>query len=287
MMHRVALPLTGVLLMCALASPSAALAQGRGRPKQPHSTPTATPSPTTAASSVTGSQPVAPVASFRQFGTWLEDATVAPRGDAFTSISAGRWQMAGTAQTDLPMISGGVGLSDRMQVSATVPFYQSTYQGASARGVDDIYVTAKYNILDPTLTVSEIGFAVSPVVEILSGALADRLHLALPVSIEVRRLPFRVYGAAGYFTRGSMFSGAAVEWTSSRGMSLTGSVTQSYSVKADPALDAQSVSRQRADVSGALAVPVASNVSVSISGGRSLTSIEQGGTTLALSGGVS
>ena len=195
--------------------------------------------------------------------------------------------MAGTSQTDIPMMSAGVGMTDRMQLSASVPFYQTSYQGTSTRGIDDVYISAKYNVLDPTLTISEVGLAVSPVVEVLSGVPDDRVHFAIPVTLEVRRAPFRTYGSVGYFTRGAFFSGGAIEWTSSRGVALTGSMTHSYSVKNDVTLDQLAVSPQRADVSFGVGYPLTRTAAASVSIGRSLTSVDQGGTSLALSGGVS
>ena len=287
MSSRFLLPAILAILSIGFA-PRAVDAQGRGRPKTPHA-PTTPNTQTTASTSSTPSAPVlaaTTTVSFRQFGSWLDDASVSSRGEGYTSIGFGYWRMAGTSQTDVPMVSGGLGVSDRMQVSASVPFYAANYDGATTRGVDDVYIGAKYSIVDPTLTLSEIGFAVSPVLEVLSGAPSDRVHAAIPVSIELRRTPFRYYASAGYFTRGSAFSGGAVEWSSARGLVLTGSVTQAYSVKADVALDQAGVSRQRADVSASLGYPLAQRVSLSMSIGRSLTSIEQGGTSLALSGGA-
>jgi hypothetical protein len=149
--------------------------------------------------------------------------------------------------------------------------------------VDDVYVGAKYTLVDPTLTVSEFGLAISPVLEVLSAGAADgRTHFALPVSVEIRRLPFRVYGSAGYFTRGSAFGGAALEWNTASGVSLTGSVMQSYSVKMPTDLAS---ARQRTDVSVGAAVPLGQQVSLFGNAGRSLTSVTAGGTSLALTGG--
>ena len=279
------------VVAAALVSPPAADAQGHGRPKTPRSptTPASTQTTTSAASSVTSAplQTTTPSTSLRQFGSWLDDSSVAARGDAFTSINFGYWRMAGASQADMPMMSGGIGMTDRLQLTASVPFYQASYQGTSTRGLDDVYVSGKYNILDPTLTLSEIGLAISPVVEVLSGAPNDRLHFAIPVAVEIRRQPFRTYGSVGYFTRGALFSGGALEWTSVRGVTLTGSMTHSYSAKNDMTLDQLAVSRQRADVSFGVGYPLTRTAAASVSVGRSLTSIDEGGTRLALSGGVS
>jgi hypothetical protein len=285
--------LAALTVFVALIMAQDAAAQGQGRPKAPKvpaSSPSSPATTTTAGSSLstTVTDLAAATTSFRQFGSWLDDATVSPRGEGFTSISVGHWRMAGATQTDVPMVGAGIGLTDRVQVAASVPFYQSpAADGTTVRGMDDVYLSAKYSLLDPTLTLSQIGLSVSPVVEILNGTPGDRIHFAVPVSIEVRRQPFRVYGAAGYFTRGSVFSGGALEWTSRRGLMLSGSITQSYSTKSDPTLDAMAVDPSRADVSATVAYPLGNSVGASFSVGRSLTSIEQGGTSLALSGGLS
>jgi hypothetical protein len=258
----------------ALGSPHAAYAQGNGRPKTGRPTATTT---------VGTPAPLTSTYSNPQFGAWLDDASAPARGVGAVSIGVGHWRMAGMTQTNVPILGGALGLTDRLQVSASVPFYRATAATWSARGLDDVYVGAKYTLVDPTLTVSEFGLAISPVMEVLSADAGDgRVHFALPVSVEIRRLPFRVYGSGGYFTRGAVFGGAAVEWIGSSGLSLTGSLLQSYSLKTptDAGLD-----RQRADVSVGVAAPVGPRVGLFASVGRSLTSVESGGTSLAMTGG--
>lgn len=280
-------------------------AQGNGRPKAPKpSSPTASaptsssqPSaPTTSASTSGTSAPItdggadlsASIVTFRQFGSWLDDASAGTPGEGYVSIGVGYWRLSGMSQINVPMLGAGVGVTDRMQLSATVPFYNVRYEGGSARGLDDIYLGAKYTLIDPTLTISEFGLAVSPVMEVLSpGVPGGRVHFAIPVSMELRRAPFRVYGSAGYFTRGSVFTGGALEWTSPSGMVLTGVLTQSYSLKGDPVLDQMMVGRQRIDAMASTAYPLGSLAVAYASVGRSLSRLEEGGTSLALSGGVS
>lgn len=234
---------------------------------------------------VTAVETLLPTATFRQFGAWLDDASLPGRGEAYVAISAGHWRMADVTQTNVPMIGFGTGVTDRVQLSASVPFYRVNYQGTTSRGVDDVYVSGKISLLDPTLTVSEVGVAVSPVLEILSGG-TDRVHFAVPVSVEIRRAPFRTFFSGGFFSRGSFFSGGAVEWTSPTGTSVTGSVTQSYSLKGDIVLDELGISRQRVDATGSVSRAIGRSIIAFGSVGRSLSSIDQGGTKLAISGGV-
>ena len=283
----------GLFLFVGLALPGLAEAQGKGRPKAPRgsSPTTTTPTSPSASSSTTPtsttSAPV-PISTYRQFGAWLDDASAAGAGEGYTSIGVGHWRMLGSTQTNLPMLGVGVGVTDRMQVGASVPFYRASYEGGSASGMDDVYLSAKYTLVDPTLTLSEFGLAISPTMEVLSAGNPDgRVHFAVPVSVEVRRQPFRVYGSAGLFTRGSFFSGAALEWSAPGGMALTGSLTQSYSLKDDAVLDSIGIGRQRTDVSFGVAYPLGTMAATFVNVGRSLTSVEEGGTSLALSGGIS
>jgi hypothetical protein len=70
-------------------------------------------------------------------------------------------------------------------------------------------------------------------------------------------------------------------------MIVTGSLTQAYSIKEDLTLDATGVGRHNVNVSGAVAMPVTDRMAAFVNVGRTLTPIEEGGTKLALSGGVS
>ena len=283
----------GLFLFVGLALPGLAEAQGKGRPKAPRgSSPTTTTptSPSASSSTTPTSTPSAavPISTYRQFGAWLDDAGAAGPGEGYTSIGVGHWRMLGSTQTNLPMLGVGVGVTDRMQVGASVPFYRASYEGGSASGMDDVYLSAKYTLVDPTLTLSEFGLAISPTMEVLSAGNPDgRVHFAVPVSVELRRQPFRVYGSAGLFTRGSFFSGAALEWSAPGGMALTGSLTQSYSLKDDAVLDSMGIGRQRTDVSFGVAHPLGTMAAMFVNVGRSLTRVEEGGTSLALSGGIS
>jgi hypothetical protein len=269
-------------IVAAVSLPIDASAQGngRGRPKAPKNTNTNT-QPLEGA-------PVTPTVSFRQFGSWLDDASGPTPGEGRMGIGIGHWRMPGSSQTNLPMIDVGYGLTSRWQASASVPFYRTTYEGTTYRGLDDMYLSAKFTALDPSQNDAQFGLAVSPVLEVLSSGAPDgRLHYALPVSFELRRAPYRVYGSAGYFSRGSIFTGAAFEWATASGWMLTSALTQSYSTKEDPLSDQLGVSKQRMDVTAGVAYPLADIAAAYVSVGRSLTSLDEGGTSLSIAGGIS
>ena len=155
--------LVAVVVGLGIAAP--AHAQGNGRPKNPKTTtPSPTPSPapapatdTTATAPVTTVDAFAGSPSYRQFGSWLEDASAPTRGEGYTNIGFGYWRMDGMSQTNVPMLGAGVGVNDRLGVSATVPFYRTNVAGTTSRGMDDVYLGASYNVFDPTLTLSEFG----------------------------------------------------------------------------------------------------------------------------------
>lgn len=264
-------------VLCLL--PQTAAAQGKGRPKGPRVTQTTTePAPGTPA----------PVSSFRQYGLWLDDASAPTQGEGRTAIGIGYYRLDGSSHMNMPSLDFGYGLTNRWQVSASVPFYRSSFDGTTSRGLDDTYFSAKWTVFDPDDTDAQFGLAVSPIVEVLSAGAPDgRVHFAFPVSVELRRQPYRIYGSTGYFTRGSLFAAVAIERGLQSGLVLTGALTHSYSTRDDAELDVVGVSRQRMDLTAAAAYPVFGSAAAYVSVGRTLTRIEEGGTTLALSGGLS
>ena len=281
------------LLIVALFWSQEATAQGRGRPKAPKpSTPTASSatSPPTAPSSavVPAAGAVSPATSFRQFGSWLDDASAATKGEGRTGIGIGYWRLNSVSQWNVPMLDIGYAFTERIQASASVPFYRGSYEGGTVRGLDDIYLSGKVTLIDPSLTLAEFGLAVSPVVEVLSpGSGEGRIHYAVPVSAELRREPFRIFGSGGYFSRGSVFTAGAVEWSAVTGYLVTASITRSYSTRADATLDSLGISRQRADLTGSIAYPLGRTAAAYVSVGRSLTSVDEGGSAFSLAGGIS
>jgi hypothetical protein len=271
---------TFIVAAVALPFDAAAQGNGKGRPKG-------------AKPSTTVTQPqqgveAAPTVSYRQFGSWLDDASAPAPGEGRMGIGIGYWRVPGGSQTDVPMIDVGYGLTSRMQVSAAVPFYRTTFDGATARGLDDMYVSAKFTAIDASRNDAQFGMAVSPVLEVLSSGAPDgRLHFAVPVSFELRRQPYRVYGSAGYFSRGSLFTGAAIEWATPSSFVLTAAITQAYSTRDDPLSDQLGVGKQRMDAMAGLAYPLRDVAAAYVSVGRSLTSLDEGGTSLSIAGGIS
>ena len=267
----------GVLAILCLALPLDAAAQGRGQPKRPKVAASLDAAPPATSGGVSVTSP-------RQFGVWLDDATGPDAGGGTFGLGFGYWRSSAAALVDVPIIDVSYGVTNRVQFAASVPFYRASYNGASSSGLDDVYLSGKIVAVDASSSRSGAGVAISPVIEILSAGYADdRVHWALPVSVEVRRSPVRFYGATGYFSRGAVFGAGALEWSTPGGPIVTGALTHTRSTVDD----LTGADRGRTDVAATLAHPFTSVALGYVSVGRSLTSAADGGTTLGISAGVS
>jgi hypothetical protein len=275
---RAAAPLVCALSLAAILVPDASSAQGRGngRPKPPQAG--ALPAPVEPSEPSRGSAPL----RFPQFGSWLDDASTWAVGSGSTGIGIGYWRGSGASQIDVPILNVSYGMTNRVQLGATVPFYRVSYLGSTARGLDDVYINGKFALIDPSDN-GRFGLAAGSVIEILSAGTQDtsRVQWAVPVSVEVRGSGMRGYGSAGYFSRGALFTAAAVEWTSAGGTSLTGALAHSISVAGDALAPG---SQNLTDVSIFVGHPVANAVSVYAGVGETFAGQSR---SLAVTGGVS
>ena len=114
------------------------LASAQTKPGRPPRKTTTKPSNATAAAGTgTAGRTALPIT----FGAWLDDASTMMPGRGSLSVAIGRWSALDGGQTDLPVFDFSVGISDRLQVSAGLPFYQATYSdGYKSSGRGDMYV---------------------------------------------------------------------------------------------------------------------------------------------------
>jgi hypothetical protein len=70
--------------------------------------------------------------SYRQFGSWLDDASSSYRGESYASLGVGYWRLADSGQINAPMLGMGWGVNDRIQFSASVPVYHTSYAGTTS-----------------------------------------------------------------------------------------------------------------------------------------------------------
>ena len=284
MQRDMTLRLAFAVFMSVLATVGTATAQGRGRG----------PGKTVGTPAQSGSASAAPVALqpsslFPQFGTWLDDATTAAVGAGYISMGASYWRGANADQVDAPILGVTYGITNRAQLSATVPFYRATYEGFSGGGLDTIYISGKVAVVEPDTGNGRFGLAIGAAAEILGARIADvsRAHWIVPVSMEFRGAAFRVYGSTGYFSRGAFFAAAAIEWTMPTGTSVTASLAHSASVHGVTAATIASVPRSSLrDASVFLSHPVSSTASVFVGGSRTFSGTSIDGAS-SVSGGFS
>jgi hypothetical protein len=232
-----------------------------------------------------------PLYGIRQFGSWLDDATVTEPGSGWAAVSLGFVRSAGGRQTDFPVADVGLGLAPRVQVGMTLPYYRLTLtDGSQAAGLGDVYLNAKIGLVDPSKTTSGLGLAVIPMVEVLNTAdpvSGGRFHLALPVAVEWRQPRYRVYGSSGWFSRGSFFGSGAVEAPLSERVIVTGILSYTRALNDDPNADALGLSKARTDLTGGAAFIATSSIALYGSVGRTISAQDANAASIMLSGGVS
>jgi hypothetical protein len=280
-----------ITLMIALAATSVA-AQGRGnafgrgraKPAQPPAGTSSSPSVGVETNSPESS------AALRQFGAWLDDASVLAPGHGWVSVSVGHSRSLGARQFDIPVIEAGLALNRRAQFGGTIPYYRLDFtDGTGIGGFGDVYLNLKYALLHPKENQSRFGLAVAPLVEVLSApdpATGKRWSWAVPVSAELRGPGYRVYGSAGYFARSVLFSSGAFEVPVTSRVIVTGALIQMRSLNESLEADALALAKSRLDVAGAAAYFLAPSVAVFGSVGRTISQAGALGTSLTLNGGV-
>jgi hypothetical protein len=276
------------LLVFAFALPAAAQGNGKGLGKnkknqqqQPQQPPDQGGGPESA--------PI-PGSGIRNFGAWLDDATLQTPGRGWMTFSVGYWKSEFGHQWEAPGIDAGLGLGKRVQVSVTAPVSRIEYtDGTSVHGLGDVYVAAKVGLLTPD-TARPYGVALIPVVEILSSnSVAEgdgRVHWGLPVSFEWRFSSFRTYGSVGYFSRGAGFAAGAVEVPLSEKLYVTASLSHSRSMEDDPLSDALELSQTRWDLTGIAGYTI-KGATVFVSIGRTISRLDAYGSSLAFTAGAS
>jgi len=227
----------------------------------------------------------------RNFGSWLDDASIMPQGTGALTLSFGYWRTPSFNEWDLPVADASIGLAPRVQFGASMPyFHASEIGGPVARGFGDLYLSAKVQLREPSATRHKLGLSLTPVLEVLTTAPSpgvSRMGWALPISAEWQAKRWRTFGSAGYFSRGSLFASGALELALTDRAFLTGTLTQSHSVKRDDLSTALGYAQTRLDVNGAVSAAISDTLTIFGSVGRTLSKRDPNSATIMLSGGVS
>ena len=203
------------------------------------------------------------------------------------SLAATYWRSSSLREVDVPSVGASVGVTPHGQFSASVPYYHVTDpSGSTFRGFGATYLTGKFALAPD----SRVRVAVSPTLEVLSWTApalgAHRVNIVLPLSVQTDAGSTRVYGTAGYFSRGSVFGAGAAEWgIGSRG-TIVATLSHSYSMKSDPASDALGIAKHRTDASGGGYLNMRPGIVLFANVGRTITPVTDTSGRLSLSGGV-
>jgi hypothetical protein len=246
--------------------------------------------PTTSGSAAPTGAAMTESAGFRQFGSWLDDASILTPGHAWTAISFGHYRSAGGRQTDFPVVDAGIGFSTRAQFGISVPYYRLHFtDGTNAGGLGDVVLSGKFMLIDPTRGKRSVGLAISPVLEISDDPLqgSPAVTWAAPVSGELRGSRYRVFGSTGYFSRGALFASAAIEVPVKERVVVSSALSLMRSTNDNAGADAMGLSKGRADVTASAAYFMTPSVAIFGGTGRTIGNADGAGTTFMLTGGVS
>ncbi len=162
------------------------------------------------------------------YGSWLDDATIVAPGDVWVGLATGYWRGSSNRQIDAPVVSAAVGIAPRVQAGGSASFYHFTdADGMSENGFGSLSLYGKFLIADPSRAPNAIGIAVTPLLELSPGSAAP-VGWALPVNLEAQRGDTRIYGSAGYFSRGSVFGTIGADIPITSRVFLNGTFGQSY-----------------------------------------------------------
>jgi len=269
--------------MCALALTAPAFAQN------PHSRPPRRPrNPTKTGTAGRTALPVRAVVA-----SWLDDADTLDPGRVSLGLSVGRWSALDGGESDAPAVDVSVGIAQGVQLSASLPYYRAAYSdGFRSSGLGDSYFVAKVRLIDAHT--HPVGVSISPTLEILSrNAVSDttlglsRANVALPISLEIDRDQFRAYGTAGYFSRGAVTLGGALERALTPRVTVLGTVSYSHTTHPPRTSDLVDLSPFRIDAAGGVQVTLTPAITVSGSLGRTISGLDQNGARLTATAGLS
>jgi hypothetical protein len=270
--------IVGALAMC---RPGTLLAQGKSNQPHGHSAPPSS-SPLPIASATAPGIGAMPLA-------WVDDANLMEPGAMSIDLSMTRWQGNGIGETDIPVVNIGVGVSNRLQLAASVPRVVGNDTSGVVGGLGTTYFSAKY----AAYANDRLGLkvAVAPTLEVLgTGVLQSlgpgetRAQFGLPVSIEVDRNGRRFYASSGWFSRGAWFAGAGAGMQVMPRVGVSASFSHAWTT-ASTTLSGPS--RDRTELSGGVAYALVPHVSLFASLGHTIATTDENGAGLTVSGGIS
>src|SRR5262245_7277842 len=153
-------------------------------------------------------------------------------------VSLSHWSGEGVSETEAPIVNAAIGLSERVQLAASIPHVVGSDTSGVAGGLGTSYFGAKIAAYENRS--AGLKLAVSPTLELLgTGVLPSlapdetRSQVGVPVSVEVDRAGRRFYATSGWFSRGVWFAGGGAGFQTTRRSSASVSFSRSWTT-ADP-----------------------------------------------------
>jgi hypothetical protein len=226
----------------------------------------------------------------RTLGVWLDDATVFAPGEAWLTLSVQRWGSPVASGFDLPVLDISAGVAPRVHLSASMPYSRATViDEPEARGLGDLYLGGKVVLREAAQ--GSVGLSVGPTLEILTQSSAEsvglnRVNAVLPVSVEWRQQRGRVYATTGYFTRGIVFGGGAVERYLVSDWVVVGALTAGRSTDEEALAEEIGLKPWRLDATGSVAWVASPSFMLFGAFTRTLSGLDADSTRYAFSAGA-
>src|SRR5438874_3041544 len=139
--------MAAIALLALLASSASAAAQGNS-----HGNAFGHYKSTVSAASSSGGRTIGVSGTgVRNFGSWLDDASVPEVGSGFVNFGFGVWKTPVYREIDAPTIDSGFTVHPRVQVGMSFPYLHAGEPGGPlAEGLGDIYLNAKIQVRAPS-----------------------------------------------------------------------------------------------------------------------------------------
>jgi hypothetical protein len=229
---------------------------------------------------------VATLAFFLDSTDTLEPGTI-----WLTNIFTYRKAPAGW-ELDIPALAASVGLTRRVQVDFSIPYFRTEYQsGFKMSGIGDKFLSVKVRVRDADS--GGVGLAFEPVLEILgkaSLAAGDlgpkKYNFALPLIVQKNFSRMNLYGEAGYITRGAVFAGLGCDGSIARRLGGGGNLLYSRATSFGDLSREFGLLRSRLDANLSLYYVFHPRFSIFASAGRTLTRMDAISTQYIVNAGI-
>ncbi len=223
----------------------------------------------------------------------LDDYDPVARGMVSMTFAGGYYRVVGGHDVSLPAMDVHIGLTSRLDIGVSTSLARTKFEDFQTTALGDAYIDAKIVLLKEGKR--RPGLAFEPMLEILgrpslaNNPLAPNKVNAAFGGIIGKSLGdnFRVYNHTGYFTRGIVFSSAALEITRFNHVVPTlfcgyGRLTENREMIASLQLNSS-----RPDVGASLGFRLSKNWTGYVSTSRSLGRRDPNSIDFAISGGLS